>query len=225
MAKNYYLILGVPLDAAPEEIRSAYRRLALRFHPDRRKESGPGAFQDISEAYAVLSDPVQRARYDRAIRRAGQPRAVVPVPASVHEPEPLISDPLPIAGRPEVMRPSFEAFFDRLSRNFAGAAAPKAEREEPLNFELILSPEEARHGILVPFRVPVFSTCYQCGGLGRNWLFPCVDCGGEGRILKREALDVRVPAGVRDGTVFEFSLERLGIHNLWLRVHVRIERY
>ena len=64
MAKDYYLILGVPLDAAPGEIRSAFRRLALQYHPDRRGEAGTRAFRDISEAYDVLSDPAQRARYD-----------------------------------------------------------------------------------------------------------------------------------------------------------------
>ena len=49
MAKDYYLILGVPLDAAPDEIRSAFRKLAFRYHPDRRGGASSGAFQRISE--------------------------------------------------------------------------------------------------------------------------------------------------------------------------------
>ena len=79
--------------------------------------------------------------------------------------------------------------------------------------------------MLVPFEVPVFAICFQCGGTGRDWLFPCEECDGEGRRVDCAALNVRVPPGVRDGSVFEFSLERLGIRNLWLRVHVRVERH
>ena len=225
MAKDYYLILGVPLDAAPDQIRSAFRRLALRHHPDRRRESEPGAFQNISEAYNVLSDPAQRARYDRELRQRGRQQVVAPVGARVPDPEPLVSEPVPISGEPEAVRPSYEALLDRLMRNFSGLETPKAERGEPLNFELILSLEEAERGVLVPFEVPVFSTCHQCGGLGRDWFFPCPDCDGEGRIVVRDAVNVRVPGGVRDGTVIELSLEGLGIRNLWLRVHVRVERH
>ena len=224
MAKDYYFILGVPLDAAPDEIRSAFRKLALQYHPDRRRESSPGTFQDISEAYGVLSDPAQRARYDRELRQQGPRETVVSVAPRVRDPAPLIAEPVPVAGQPEAVRPSFGALLDRLTRNFAGLESPKAERAEPLNFELILSPEEAERGVLVPFEVPLFSTCYQCGGLGRNWLFPCADCDGEGRLVIRDAVNVRVPGGVHDGTLIEISLQRLGIHNLWLRVHVRVER-
>lgn len=214
MAKDYYLILGVPVDAAPDQIRSAFRRLALRYHPDRRRESSPAAFQDISEAYDVLSDPARRARYDDETHRRKQPftRAA----------EPLTSEPLPVTGRPDSVRPSYEGLLDRLMKNFLDAGAPKAERAEPLNFELILSPAEARRGIRIPFEVPVFSVCLDCGGSGRDWVFPCDRCGGEGRVVDREIVDARVPAGVQDGTMIDVSLEELGIRNLWLRVHVRI---
>jgi molecular chaperone DnaJ len=225
MANNYYLILGVPLNAAPDEIRSAFRKLALRCHPDRRSESSPGTFRDISEAYDVLSDPVQRARHDRELRRRRQRVAVVPVSSRIPGSESLISEPVSIAGRPEIVRPSYEALLDRLRSNFVDLGTPKAEREEPLNFELILSREEAERGVLVPFQVPIFSTCFQCGGMGRDWLFPCAECGGEGQILDRDSVNVKVPGGVPDGTVIDISLERLGVHNLWLRVHVRIERH
>jgi molecular chaperone DnaJ len=222
MAKDYYLILGVPLDAAPDEIRSAFRKMALRHHPDRQRESSPRRFQDISEAYGVLSDPFQRARYDHELRRLQERRAAAHATSRMHDPEPLISEPMPLEGMPEAVSPSLEALFDHLRRNFSNLETPEAERAEPLNFELILSPEEARQGVLVPFQVPLFLTCIRCGGMGREWLFPCEECGGEGRIIKRDAVHVRVPAGVRDGSVIELSLARLGIHNLWLRVHVRV---
>jgi hypothetical protein len=130
-----------------------------------------------------------------------------------------------VTGDPGLVRPSFDALLDRVTRNFFGAEAPKAEHPEPLNFELILSPDEAEVGTMIPFVVPVLSTCYQCSGTGRDWVFPCLDCDGEGRIVDRETVRVQVPAGVRDGTLIEVSLEGLGVRNLWLRVHVRVETH
>ena len=143
MAKDYYRILGVPLDAAPELIRSAFRKAVLRLHPDRGNEADPRAFREVSEAYEVLSDPARRARYDRGRRshtvRAAAPRADTPEDAA----EPLIAETMPITGEPEALRPSFEALLDRIWRNFTGAGVTKAERAEPLDFELVLSREEA----------------------------------------------------------------------------------
>jgi DnaJ-class molecular chaperone len=70
MARNYYVVLGVPQDARPDAIRSAFRQLALRYHPDRGAQSDARRFQDAAEAYGVLSDPGRRARYDRQIERS-----------------------------------------------------------------------------------------------------------------------------------------------------------
>jgi hypothetical protein len=171
----------------------------------------------------VLSDPGRRARYDRELRRTSRHERFVPVNQRAVEPEPLISEPVPVEGQPELVRPSYEALVDRLARNFAELGVPKSEHEEPLNFELILSGEEAERGVLIPFHVPVLSICAHCGGTGRDWVFPCDKCAGEGQTVRRDVLNVRVPGGVRDGTVFELSLQKLGIRNLWLRVHVRVE--
>jgi len=214
MAKNYYVILGVPIDAPPETIRSAFRKQARRCHPDHGGSEKARAFREASEAYEVLSDPVLRERYDREMHRITR-----------REIEPLVADPVPITGRPESARPSFDALFERLSRNFTGLGRPKAEREEPLLFELVLSPEEAMRGIRIPFRVPVLSACPRCLGSGHSGLFPCDDCEGAGRSVDSRTIEVQVPARVRDGTVVEASLNPLGVENVWLRVHVRVERH
>src|SRR3990167_4649695 len=92
--RDYYGILGVPPEAAEEEVRRAYRRLALEWHPDRRGGDPRAAerFKEISEAYAVLSSPVRRGDYDaarqrgttaawgRAHRQEGPPRGPGPPP-------------------------------------------------------------------------------------------------------------------------------------------------
>jgi molecular chaperone DnaJ len=224
MAKNYYLILGIPTDAAPGAIRSAFRKLARLHHPDHGGSSGTRAFREASEAYEVLSDPVRRARYDQELGRDVRRQAKSP-PGRASEPEPLVSDPVPITGRPESVQPSFEALLERLSRNFTGRGRPKGEREEPLHFELVLSPEEAGRGVLIPFQVPVLTVCPRCRGGGRVGGFACPDCEGSGRVTEERRLDVHVPARVRDGTVIEVPLRRLGVENVWLMVHVRIARH
>ena len=67
-ARNYYELLGVSPDASPQKIQSAYRRLARRYHPDLNAGGDAGArFNELSDAYEVLHDPAQRARYDRSI--------------------------------------------------------------------------------------------------------------------------------------------------------------
>lgn len=224
MVKNYYLILGVPADAAPGAIRSAFRELAKRHHPDHVGPAGSRAFREASEAYRVLSDPVRRARYDRKLQREGR-RETEPAAGWEGVPEPLVSDPMPITGEPDLVRPSFESLFERLAGSFSAGGRSKGEAAEPLDFELILSPEEADRGVVVPFQVPVFFICFRCRGSGRDWLFHCPDCGGEGRLVDHRTVEARVPSGIGDGTVIEVSLDRLGIANLWLRVHVRIARH
>ena len=98
MAKNYYLILGVPIDAPPETIRSAFRKQARRYHPDHGGPANARAFREASEAYEVLSDPALRESYDREMHRSVR-----------REPQPLVADPVPITGRPESARPSLDS--------------------------------------------------------------------------------------------------------------------
>ncbi len=80
MALNHYRLLGIPADAGPQQIRSAYRGLAKRFHPDRNRGSETAAelFRQINNAYRVLSDPVLRKQYDTSLQRDanGSPQTV-----------------------------------------------------------------------------------------------------------------------------------------------------
>ncbi len=95
MPKNYYIILGIPATSSQDEIKSAYRRLAKEYHPDRYDE-GHSPFQTIQEAYAVLSDPKLRRAYDdrrRQRRFMGAHGSRVEPLRTRPEPEPLVPDP------------------------------------------------------------------------------------------------------------------------------------
>jgi molecular chaperone DnaJ/curved DNA-binding protein len=120
------------------------------------------------------------------------------------------------------MHPSFDLLFHRFRRNFPGCGGPKAERMESLTLELLLSPDEALRGGTVPLSMPVFYPCPVCHGAGREGLFPCTYCGEQGTIEEEEIVRVRIPPTVRDGTVAEIPLRGGGIHNLYVRLYLRI---
>lgn len=217
--KTYYMILGVSSTESPSGIRAAYRDLAKRLHPDVAGAQTTRAFQEVSEAYSVLSDPQRRRDYNHKLKRAADGDGVV-----VARPrEPLIRDPVSIIGHPESIRPSFEALYDRFLRNFTGIGVPKSEQLEGLNFEVLLTRDESARGCVVPIDVPVFSRCPQCGGSGRDWVFPCAYCQQQGLIEKEERLHVHVPPMAPSGSLYQIPLRGLGIHNFYLRLHVFVE--
>ena len=216
VGRNYYVVLGVPWDAPPALIRSAFREQAKRYHPDHVGSAGTEAFQELAEAYEVLSDPERRARYDREQGR--RPIAESASWETLRQPEPL-------TGEPVSPGPSFEAWLERLPWGLTAADEPEPEHAEPLDFELILNPEEAERGVVVPFEIPIVRSCSWCAGTGLDWGLPCRACGAHGHVIEREIIRVPVPRGIRSGNVIEASLAGLGIRNLWLRLHARIARH
>lgn len=218
--KTYYMILGVSSTESPSGIRAAYRDLAKRLHPDVAGEQATRAFQDVTEAYSVLSDPQLRRDYNDKLRRAADGEVV---PIHRRPPEPPIREPAAILGHPESIRPSFEAMRSRFLRNFTGIGVPKSEQLEGLNFEVLLTPEESAHGCIVPVGVPVFSSCPRCGGTGRDWISRCAYCQQQGMVENEERLHVRIPPMVSSGSIYEIPLRSLGVHNFYLRLHVFVE--
>ena len=218
--KNYYLILGVSRSETPAGIRARYRDLVRTLHPDVAGPASTSAFQEVSAAYAVLADPRARRRHDTELatweegvpvrRRAGS------VEGGRREPASLRVEPLAV-------RPSLDALVERLLRTFAGVGIPKAERPDGLTFELILTPDEAVRGAEVPIALPRVEPCHECGGTGRAWLFTCTPCGGQGVIATETMVRIEIPPLVRAGSVIELPLHGAGIHNLYLRLYVRIE--
>ena len=216
--KDYYLILGVSRSESPSGIRARYRDLVRTFHPDVAGTHSTSAFQEIAEAYEVLADPAARRRHNAELARRERRRPVERIgPLAARRREPVS----PLA-EPQAVRPSLEALVERLFRNFTRVGIQKAERPEGLTVEVILTPEEALQGVAVPIGVPVLHRCPDCGGTGHMWLFPCASCGEKGVVATERIVLVTIPPLIRSGAVIEGPLHGLGIHNFYLRLHVRI---
>ncbi len=219
LRKDYYLILGIPRSESATGIRAAYRDFAKRHHPDVAGPSGAARFREITEAYEVLSDPARRHQYNDYLAESERPLG----PGTLRRPaEPIVPQPPSVFDRPESIQLSFEELFDRYVRNFTGFVVPKAEREEGLNIEVVLTPEEASRGGVLPIAVPVFRACPVCQGTGEDWPFPCLQCHAQGLIELRETIRMNIPPGTRPATVFELPLRGLGVHNFYLRLHIVI---
>ncbi len=218
--KTYYMVLGVSRTESPAGIRARYRDLAKKLHPDVAGEQATHAFQEVSEAFNVLSDPERRRDYNRELSRQDD---AVAVHGRRSRPRSIAREPVTILGNPEGVFPSFEALYDRFLRNFTGLRVPKSEQAEALNFEVLLTLEEASYGCVVPIGIPVFRRCPQCAGSGRDWASSCAHCRQKGMIETEEVVRVRMPRLVPPGSVFELPLDSLGIGNLRLRLRVFVE--
>jgi molecular chaperone DnaJ len=224
--RDFYVLLGVDPGADAQGIRSAYRHLALRYHPDRAGPQSTRFFQEIVDAYHVLSDPQRRAAYDDGLVHArGRPVAVHrpivsgPVPPA----EPLVPEPISLRRDFEAREPPLDEVLERILRNFTGLHVPKSERLDALNLEIGISPELAAFGGVLELRVPVFYPCPDCHGDGHDGVYPCIACDETGMIEEEEPVQLRLAPGVRDGETFELPLRGLGIHNLFLRVRLRVQ--
>ena len=224
--KDYYIILGVSRSESHAGIHEAFRKLAKKYHPDLGGSEAADKFREIAQAYETLSNPEQRRTYDQTLRWGENLLQSEPLRQARREggyrPEPLIPQPMSVPRDFQSIRPSFDELFGRMRRNFTGIEVPKGEQIEELNIELILSPREAAQGVVAPIAVPIFHRCFLCHGSGRDWLCPCMECRGQGMIEEQAAVSVRIPAMVRDRTIFELPIDGLGLRNFFLRLHIRI---
>jgi molecular chaperone DnaJ len=200
LMRDYYDVLGVAQDAGADEIKRAYRQLARRYHPDISGDDRGAAFLEVSRAYTVLSDPQRRRSYD-----AGLTRDSAATRADWLRDEVAIDFP------------SVASVLDRMRSSFFGAAEPAR-----LSAEIVLTPHEAFWGVSVPLDVPLRRTCPRCGGRGEIWAEWCAICDGGGDVSARHEMQLRVPAGVREGARFRFTVMPPGAPPTLVEVRVSI---
>lgn len=227
--KNHYEILGVKRTVDDRGIKTAFRRLAKKYHPDL---SGPGdtrRFQEILEAYTVLSDPQSRASYNEDLRtRDAQPafQAKSELIRTSRNPTPVSSRRAPFFKSRSEQPGGFlsDDLFDYLFQDFPawriGSRWP--ERRKAMRVEVLLSREEAGQGGILPLSYPVRERCEGCRGSGYRGRLMCGSCHGRGMVEREEGVSVAIPAGVRDGAMIEVAIHDPENPHATLRVHVRV---
>jgi DnaJ-class molecular chaperone len=220
LERNHYLTLGVQTNESVAGIRHAFREHLKHYHPDLLGPSRASFFYAIVEAYRTLSHPERRRDYDRGLS-----------PAMFSATQPAVSRPDGAAGLPQIcsslrssrmVDPFFEAALAQASRNLTLAGFDEQKFSQALNADVILSPEEALRGGMLDIAVPGCAPCLRCGGGGRQGLFPCELCDGEGLREEDENLQVPVPSNVSDGARIPVPLRGLGLHNFYLCLRIRV---
>ena len=201
MADDLYRILGVKRDASEKDIRTAYRKLARRYHPDVNPgdESAQERFKRINEAYQVLSDDKARKDYDEfgdnwrhadQIRNAGGQVRFGRGRGSRFDWEDL-GDPGAGGFR------SFGGFTDLF--DFAAAAGGPRGQAEVREVGVEVSLAEAYRGTTRIISTQGAEPCSSCGGSGRRGSTACAVCRGVGLESRQRKLEVKIPAGIDDG--------------------------
>jgi molecular chaperone DnaJ len=189
---DHYAVLGLAAAVSVAEIRRAYRQLALRYHPDRAGPAGTEHFQRIAEAYRVLSDPIERSRYD-----AGQADRA----AGASGDDDLIDR---VCGRLD----------DLVAHSVARVRADGV-------VELYLTAGEARRGGIAAIAMPLRMPCPTCGGVASPNQVWCVRCEFAGSIVEDVSLRIPIPPQVMDGASFTMA-DPNGIIPARLRVRIRV---
>ena len=197
--RDYYEVLDVSKNASEAEIKKAFKRLAMKYHPDRNpdNEEAEEKFKEAKEAYDVLTDAQKRAAYDQ-FGHAGVDPSAGAAGAGAGFGGASFND---IFG---------DVFGDIFGGGGRTAGGQRVYRGADLRYNLELSLEEAVSGTSVNIRVPTHVECDECGGSGaKKGTSPvtCSTCGGHGRVEKQKTLSVKVPAGVDTGDRIRLSGE------------------
>ncbi len=234
-AKNYYGILDVASDASQEEIKSAYRKKAKRYHPDHYgQERDRAPFLDVQEAYEVLSDPAQRADYDKTREKPG----ARPTPWRQRQPDFAPRGPVtPEPWRPNPARgghyaPSdpFALFdvFDQIWGSGRSQQSSSRRTASDVHVDVSLTPAQARRGGNLHLLIPVSVPCPVCQRAEGHPLgsvqggYRCQACNGTGSVTQEQPVSVPFPAGIRDDMTLFASLEPIGLADARLALHFNV---
>ena len=228
--KDYYEVLGLSRQASDEEIKKSFKKLAMKYHPDRNPDNpkAEDSFKEAKEAYEVLSDSNKRSAYDQ-FGHAGVDQSVG-------------------GGGAQGFGDFGDAFGDIFGDIFGGKQSQRSNvyRGADLRYNMEISLENAAKGTETKIRVPVLSTCkscngsgakkgtepttcqrcqghgqvrmqqgffsvqqtcQDCNGTGKTIKDPCQDCNGTGRVKESKTLSVKIPAGVDEGDRIRLSGE------------------
>ena len=179
--RDYYEVLGVAKDASPDEIKKAYRRLAVEYHPDKNPgdKSSEEKFKELGEAYEVLSDPQQRAAYDQYGHAAFDRRAYARA-GSFHDPF-------------DIFREVFGggSLFGDIFGGGSSDDPTQAHRGDDLRYDMEISFEEAVHGTQKEITLSKAERCAECQGTGAeagSKVRTCATCGGSGRVVSSRGI-------------------------------------
>lgn len=217
--EDYYALLGVRPEATVAELRRAYRKLALAYHPDRAGAESTTVFQRITEAYEVLTDARRRAAYDGygggrrsrwAEARHGSGARETPERGDGFEAG-AYEGPGGYFNWSRRRAPRVAPRIDRLCGLLSElVAAGRARALAEGWFELLLVAEEAIRGGRVALDADVVLTCPTCSGLAEKHVLWCRRCEYAGRVEDRVCLELDLRPGIPDGTVFSFVTDTTG---------------
>jgi len=178
--RDYYEILGVDRNAAGEEVKRAYRKLAVKFHPDKNPDD-PHAeekFKELGEAYDVLMDPDKRAAYDRFGHAAFAQGGAGFGRGDFHDPFEIFRE---VFGGGGIGGGIFETFFGG-----GGTSAEDRQRGSDLRYDMQIKLEEAAFGVEKEIEIEKLDTCDKCDGSGAepgSRTINCPTCGGRGQVI------------------------------------------
>ena len=253
--QDYYAILGVSRTAGDDEIKKAYRKMAMKYHPDRNPGDAAAEekFKEVQKAYEILSDAQKRAAYDQyghaAFEQGGFGAGG-------------------FGGFGGAQGFDFSDIFSQMFGGAAGGGRQQNHQGADLQYNIEITLEEAATGVRKQITIPTYEecgtchgsgakagtkattcrtchgsgvvhvrqaifqiqqTCPACGGSGKEIKDPCPQCHGEGRVKAAKTLDVNIPAGIDDGQRIRLSGEgEPGIHGAPpgdLYIHVSVKAH
>jgi DnaJ-class molecular chaperone len=203
MARDYYDVLGLKRGATSKEIKQAYRKLARKHHPDVNPgdKGAEERFKEINSAYEVLNDAEKRKKYDRYGERWEMAEAYEKARAEAGSSGQWRNyqfDVNELFGRAGPRGQGFDNIFDLFGGGGRRTRGPM--RGQNVEYATEITLEEAYAGTARTLHLQSEETCATCGGSGEIAGAVCHACEGQGLVLRPRRLEVKMPAGARDGT-------------------------